>query len=123
MAHAAYALPPESPWIQEAQAVPPADWRARQRVPGAVMPPAGGPVEVNGQVNSKVDRWEIVLDITAATPAGGWALGETVHYTTAGRSDTLVAENGLAIGTSRGPAQHSCDAPMTAIAAAFGSGP
>lgn len=44
-----HALPASGPWAQEGQGVPPADWRARQRVPGAVMPPIGGPVEVNGQ--------------------------------------------------------------------------
>jgi hypothetical protein len=122
MAHAAHALPPSWSWVREGQAVPPADWRARQRVPGAVMPPAGRPVELNGRINSKVDRWQIALDISAASPAGGWARGEVVHYTAASRSYTLVARNGMAIGTSRRPVQPSCDASMRAMAAAAGSG-
>ena len=75
-----YPLPISGPWAQLGSTVPPADWRARQRVPGAVMPPIGGPVEVNGHINGKVDRWEIVVDVSAATPAGGWALGEIVRY-------------------------------------------
>lgn len=122
MVHAAHALANASPWAQEGQYVPLADWRARQRIPGAVLPPAGGPVELNGQVNSKVDRWEIAVEVSAASPAGGWATGEVVQYEEAGQTYTVQAGSGLAIGTSRGPAQRSCDAPMNAIKAVFAGG-
>jgi hypothetical protein len=123
MVHDAHSLANSAPWAQEGRYVPLADWRARQRIPGAVLPPAGGPVELNGQVNSKVDRWEIAVEVSAASPAGGWALGEAVHYEEAGQTYTVQARSGLAIGTSRGPAQHSCDAPMSAIQAAFTAAP
>jgi hypothetical protein len=118
MPHDLHHLSSPVSWAQEGQAVPPADWRARQRVPGAVMPPIGGPVEVNGQVNGKVDRWEIVVDVSAATPGGGWALGEIVRYRAGGQSYTAEARTGMGIGTSLNRA-HSCDAQMTAMQAAF----
>jgi hypothetical protein len=118
MPHDQHPLPISYPWVQEGQGVPPADWRARQRGPGAVMPPIGGPVEVNGHVNGKVDRWEIAVDVSAATPAGGWALGEIVRYQAGGHSYTAEARTGMGIGTSLDPAR-SCDAQMNAIQAAF----
>jgi hypothetical protein len=121
MPHYLHALPISDSWVQEGQAVPPADWRARQRVPGAVMPPIGGPVEVNGHINSKVDRWEIAVDVSAATPAGGWALGEIVRYKVGGRSFTAETRTGMGIGTSLDRAR-SCDAQMNAIQAAFAAG-
>jgi hypothetical protein len=121
MPHDLHALSTSAPWVQEGRWVPPADWRARQRVPGAVMPPIGGPVEVNGHVNGKVDRWEIAVDVSAATPAGGWALGEIVRYKAGGQSYTAEARTGMGIGTSL-EAAHSCDAQMNAIQAAFAAG-
>jgi hypothetical protein len=118
MAHTSHALPTSWAWTQIGQEDP-ALWRARQRIPGAVMPPVGGPVEVNGNINTKVDRWEIVVDISAASPAGGWALGEVVQYQAGGQAYTLEAREGLSIGTSRRPAAHSCDGKLSAISAGF----
>ncbi len=121
MAHASHALPID--WARDQIGhEDPAAWRARQPVPGAVMPPAGGPVDVNGSLSGKIDLWEIVVDVSAASPAGGWALGEMVRYQSGGQAWTLEAGTGLGLGTSLGPVQHSCDAPMKAIAAAFAAG-
>jgi hypothetical protein len=119
MVHAEHALPLAWPWIREGQKVPPAEWRARQRIPGPVMPPAGGPVDVNGNLSHKIDLYEIVVRISATTPAGGWALGEIVRYKTADHIYTFKARTGLGIGSAQGPVTHSCDAKMKAIAAAF----
>jgi hypothetical protein len=52
-----------------------ADWARRQAVPGAVIspdPPGAGP--------TTHDAYQLVLDISAKTPAGGYAAGEQVTY-------------------------------------------
>ena len=118
MAHASHALPLASGWAQMGREDPPA-WQARQRIPGAVMRPVGGPVDVNGNLSHKIDLWEIAVDVTATTPAGGWALGEIVRYKTAGRTYTFEARAGLALGTSLSPFTHSCDGRLNAIKVAF----
>jgi hypothetical protein len=120
MVHDFHALPLSWAWAQEDREVPAAEWRARQRIPGAVMPPIGGPLQHNGNISHKVNLYEIVVDISAATPAGGWALGEVVKYRAGGRSYTFDARTGLGIGRARPPASHSCDAQIKAIEAAFG---
>lgn len=121
MVHDFHPLPLAWAWAQEGREVPAAEWRARQRIPGAVMPPIGGPFEQNGNISHKVNLYEIVVDISAATSAGGWALGEVVKYQASGRAYTFEARTGLGIGTARRLARESCNAQMKAIKAAFAS--
>ena len=119
MAHASHALPLSSAWAKEGEEVPLAEWRGRRLIPAAVMPPVGGPVDVNGSLSHKIDLYEIVVDISAATPAGGWALGEVVRYQAGGHAYTFEARTGLGIGTTGRLPTHSCDTQMQAIKAAF----
>jgi hypothetical protein len=119
MAHARHPLPISWAWADVGSKVPPSEWRARQPIPGAVSPPSASPVETNGTLSNKVNLYEIVLDISAATPVGGWALGEVVTYKAGGVSYVFTAKTGLGIGTSRLPAKDSCNAQITAIVAGF----
>lgn len=122
MPHSRHPLPISWAWADEGREVPAGGWSARQRIPGATIPPVGEPVIVNGAISFKADLYEIVVDISAGTPAGGWALGEVVRYTWDGGTYTFVAKTGLGVGTTNGPGNHSCDAQMRAIAGAFSQG-
>ena len=84
------------------------------------MSTAGGPPELNGKVNTKIDFWQIDLDVHAASPAGGWALGEVVRYQVSGVTYTLRAENGISIASS--PGDKGCDADQNAIQSAWAAG-
>ncbi|MGH3277121.1 MAG: hypothetical protein ACRDNZ_22680, partial [Streptosporangiaceae bacterium] len=123
MTHAAHALPLAAAWAQEssqaAKYASLADWRARQRLPGGVIPPVGGPVDVNGSLSNKINFYEIVVDVSATSPAGGWALGEVVRYQARGQAYTFKAETGLSIGSSLISVRHTCDAATKEMAAAF----
>lgn len=120
MVHASHPLPISWGWNAVASHVPAREWAGRQRVPGAVIPPTQGPVYVDGRLSKKVSLWEIVLDVSAASPAGGWALGEVVRYRWRGTSYTLAVQTGIGIGTWGLPPGQQCDAQMNAIAKAFG---
>jgi hypothetical protein len=119
MAHSQHPLAPEAAWAREGADVPAAAWAGRQPVPGAVIAPGNGPPPVTAR-NPRDSIYAIVVDISAATPAGGWALGEVVTYLAGGHKYTIRARTGLGIGSSRAPIASACHAQVLAIEKAFG---
>jgi hypothetical protein len=70
----------------------PGAWAHRQGVPGAVVspdPPGAGP--------TTHDACEVVLDISARTPAGGYAIGQQVTYRQGNAQYTIRSYSGYAI--------------------------
>jgi hypothetical protein len=89
-------------------------WIARQATPGAVIPP-GHPSHAAQRIDQTTNVYEIAVDISASTRAGGWALGEVVKYEADGRTYSIRALTGLGVGADRLPIRQSCDAAMSAI--------
>jgi hypothetical protein len=118
MAHARNPLVLQAAWNQLGRDAQPAAWAQRQAVPGAVIPPADPSVAPKDRA-TKGNLYEIVPDISASTPGGGWALGELVRYRAAGRSYTASAYTGYAIGSSVTDKNY-CGPQNKAISAAFG---
>ena len=120
MAHSLHPLPLEAAWTKESKFAPAMAWKHRQAIPGAVIPPGHPSREAHIFVKTN-NLYEIVVAISDATPAGGWALGEKVTYSAGTRTYTIEAKNGMAIGSARVPMEKSCDGPMTGIRTALGS--
>jgi hypothetical protein len=118
MAHSLHPLVTETGWDQEGQGVPAAAWAGRQRIPGAVIPPGHG-LPPHLMFSDKFDMYEIAVDISDATPRGGWALGEVVTYRAGGHTYTVKDITGIAIGSVPSPDRDNCDAMINAIQAAF----
>jgi hypothetical protein len=96
--------------------IPAAEWAARQPVPGAVIP-----VERfhQGRPGPQArDLYEIVADISATSPDGGWATGESVTYTYRGSTYTVQSLTGYAIGDTLADPNY-CQAQLNAISAAW----
>jgi hypothetical protein len=96
----------------------PGAWARRQAVPGAVIgldAPSPGPTGHNA--------YEVVLDISAGTPAGGYAIGQQVTYRQGSAQYTVRSYTGHAI-SPPGPAGAGgsrCTALDSAISAAWPS--
>lgn len=107
------ALPLEWGWGHEGKAYSAAQWAAiRQPVLGAVIPAENGPIAANDFVKLKPDVYEVGVDMSAATPAGGWASGVVVKYRAGGSTYTSTLLVGLVIMSAPGacgPAEHSID--------------
>jgi hypothetical protein len=98
-------------------------WAARQPIPGAVIPPGHG-LPPGLLPSKRFNAWEIVIDISAVKPGGGWALGEVVTYRAGGTLYTVTAETGIEIGSghqenSPDPEDGNCAAQDKAAQAAF----
>lgn len=117
MAHSRHPLIEEDAWGEMGTGVPAALWQARQAVPGAIIP-RGHPVTSFKPAYS-LNLYEIVPDVSDATPNGGWALGEAVKYESEGHTWTVRAYTGLAIGYSPARGQSFCTAQIKAINDAF----
>ena len=96
-------------------------WAGRQNVPGAVIPPETSTIGTPGP--DARDEYEVVLDISAKTPAGGWAIGQRVTYRQGNGQYTVRAYTGYAIGPPRTgrPGSPECQAQWAAITAAWPS--
>jgi hypothetical protein len=88
-------------------------WAHRQPIHGAVIPAE----RVKRTLRSNV--CVIVADISDATRRGGWARGEVMRYRAAGRTYTIKAEEGMAIGSALVPIDRSCDAQLKDLSAAL----
>lgn len=93
-----------------------ADWARRQPVPGAVIspdPPGAGP--------TTHDAYQLVLDISAKTPAGGYAIGEQVTYRQGNARYAIRAYAGYVISppTQRRDGGTRCAAYQAAVDAAW----
>jgi hypothetical protein len=93
-------------------------WRARQAIPGAVIPPGhaqGALTHLSGKDNLYV----VAEEVTATGAGGGWASGERIAYTADGRSYSMTAYTGIAIGSTRVPLGDRCDSQLAAIKSDF----
>jgi hypothetical protein len=95
MRHSEHPLVQGSGWDQMHVGADPGAWAARQAVPGAVIPPETSTVSRPGP-NAR-DVYEVVLDTSAKTPAGGWAIGQQVTYRQGSTQYTIRSYSGYAI--------------------------
>jgi hypothetical protein len=65
----------------------------------------------------KPDVYEIAVDISAASPAGGWTPGVVVTYRAGGSTYTSTLRAGLAIGSGAKPLSSGCDALTRSVQA------
>ena len=115
MVHYRNSIALESAWSQEASSG--RVWTPQQAIPGAVIPAEIGPLAPSDFPVKKPDVYEIAVDISDASPAGGWALGVSVDYRYLGNTYKFKLLTGMAIGS--GQSSSGCDAPMKAIQAVF----
>jgi hypothetical protein len=97
----------------------PSLWARRQNVPDAVIPPETSAIAVPGP--DARDEYQVVLDISAKTPAGGWAIGQQVTYRQGNTQYTVRAYTGYAIGPPGpgGLGSPECQTQWAAITAAW----
>jgi hypothetical protein len=121
MRHSEHALFSVAGWPLIGTDADPVAWTRRQSVPGAVIPAETSTIGVPGP-NAR-DEYAVVLDVSAKTPAGGWAIGQQVTYRQGNAQYTVRSYTGYAIGPP-GPGgvmagNPNCRAQETAIAAAW----
>jgi hypothetical protein len=119
MAHYSNPLYPITAWNDEGKGVPENAWNMRQPVPGAVIPSGDGVLASSDFPVKRPDVYEIALEVSASSPAGGWALGEVVKYRSGNKSYNFTLMTGMAIGGALQPSANPCSAPLKAINAAF----
>ena len=120
MAQYQHPLPYAWPWADAiAGGKPRPEWAARQQVPGAVIPPEGGPVPAN-IVAAHPDVYQVAAEVQAITPGSAWAAGYAVTYRVTSGTYTVTTLDALAIGDGP-PSSRACDAPLAAINAAWNS--
>jgi len=116
MAHYKISLPFEWAWGHEGTAHSATQWAAiRQRIPGATIPPENGPIAPADFMRLNPDVYEIAVDMSAASPAGGWAPGVVVTYRAGGTTYTSTLMVGLAVGSAAKPLSSACDAATRSI--------
>jgi len=116
MAYLKLSLPYEWAWGQEGTAHSATQWAAiRQRIPGATIPRENGPIAAADFQKLNPDVYEIAVDMSAASRAGGWAPGVLVTYRVAGTTYTSTLMVGLAIGSAAKHLSAGCDAPTRSI--------
>jgi hypothetical protein len=97
----------------------PSAWAHRQSVPGAVIGPQISTIGTPGP--DARDTYAVVIDISAKTPAGGYAIGQQVTYRQGNAQYTIRSYTGYVI-TPPGPDfWPKCQARENAIAAAWPS--
>lgn len=95
----------------------PAAWARRQSVPGAVIRPD----PPNAGITTH-DAYEVVLDVSAKTRAGGYAIGQQVTYRQGNGQYTIRCYAGYVISPPGGPEGGlRCSAFEKAISAAWAS--
>ena len=103
-------------WALLAKHANPSVWARRQNIPGAVIPAETSTIAAPGP--HARDEYEVVLDISAKTPDGGWAIGQQVTYRQGNTQYTIRSYTGYAIGPP-GPDGPKCQAQTAAISAAW----
>ena len=119
MVHARHVLYQAISWNDLGRGALPTAWAHRQPIPGAVIPVASSK---QSQENADTtDGYYVVAEeITATTPAGGWALGEKLTYTSGGATFTIEAHTGIGIGSYTGPVADRCKSQVAYMKRAFG---
>ena len=116
VAHYKISLPFEWAWGDEGSAHSATQWAAiRQRIPGAIIPPENGPIAPADFMRLNPDVYEIAVDLSVASPAGGWAPGVVVTYRAGGTTYTSTLLVGLAIGWEAEPLSSTCDEPTRSV--------
>lgn len=116
VAHFKISLPYEWAWGHEGTARSATQWAAiRQRIPGATIPRGNGPIAPADFMTLRPDVYEIAVDMSAASPAGGWAPGVVVTYRAGGTTYTSTLMVGLTIGSAAKPLPSGCDAPQRSV--------
>jgi hypothetical protein len=118
LAHSKHALSFFGAWPSINDYANPAAWRARQPIPGAVVP-TGHTAHVLTDENGDDNLYDIVEEVSATSPSGGWAGGLTVTYTSGGTSYSTTAITGIALASSRVPEAARCHAEEAAIKSDF----
>jgi hypothetical protein len=115
--HEQHQLIPAVGWPAISQGSDPAAWAHRQGVPGAVIRPD----RPNAGVTTH-DAYEVVLDVSAKTRAGGYAIGQQVTYRQGNAQYTIRCYMGYVISPPGGPEGGlRCSAFEKAISAAWAS--
>jgi hypothetical protein len=91
-------------------------WARIQSIPGAVIPPQTSTISAPGP--GARDEYQVALDVSAETPAGGYAIGDQITYRQGGTQYTMRSYSGYAIGPP-GKDGPKCDAQENAINAAW----
>jgi hypothetical protein len=107
-------IPYAWPWEDEiAGGEPRPEWAARQQLPGAVIPPEGGPAPANFTA-AHPDVYQVAAEVQAIAPGPAWASGYVATYRVTGGTYAVKLLAGLAIvdGATTGSA---CDGAQAAI--------
>jgi hypothetical protein len=118
MQHSENPLVQAGGWATLPQYAKPSLWARRQSIPGAVIPPQTSTISVPGP--HARDEYQVVLDISAKTPEGGYAIGHQITYRQGNTQYTIRTYTGYAIGPP-GPDGPKCQAQENAISAAWQS--
>jgi hypothetical protein len=116
MPHSENPLSQASGWVEISQSANPGLWARRQSIPGAVIPPQTSTISAPGP--DARDEYQVALDISAKTPAGGYAIGDQITYRQGNAQYTIRSYTGYAVGPpgTDGP---KCQAQENAITAAW----
>jgi hypothetical protein len=118
MVQAAHVLYQAIAWADLGRGALPSAWRARQAIPGAVLPP-GHAENALTDLSSRDNLYVVAEEVTATSANGGWAAGEKITYISGGSSYSITAFTGIAIGSTRVPLSDRCDAQLAVIKADF----
>jgi hypothetical protein len=100
-------------WGQLSRYANPSMWARRQSIPGAVIPPETSTIGAPGP--KARDVYQVVIDVSAKTTAGGWAIGLQVNYRQGNSQYTIRTYTGYVIAPN-GP---KCQTQKNAITAAW----
>jgi hypothetical protein len=116
MPHSESPLSEASGWAVLSQSANPALWARRQSIPGAVIPRQTSTISAPGP--DAQNEYQVALDISATTPAGGYAIGDQITYRQGNAQYTIRSYTGYAIGPpgTDGP---KCQTQENAITAAW----
>lgn len=121
MRHSEHPLITVDGWPLISTGADPQAWADRESIPGAVIPPGASPIETPGP--NAPDEYTVVLDISAKTPAGGWAIGQQVTYRQGNSHYTIRSYTGYIVGPPGpgpgGRGNPDCGAQSAAITTAW----
>jgi hypothetical protein len=118
MLHARHPLYTAIAWSQAGRGALPSSWASRQPIPGAVIP-TGHDAGVFTALTPRDNLYAVALDVTATSPAGGYAFGVAITYNSGGSTYTLTVYSGMAIGNWRVYFPDSCNAPFNLMKRIF----
>jgi hypothetical protein len=91
-------------------------WAHRQGVPGAVIP---AQTSQKGTTATDPPEYDVILDISAKTPAGGYASGQQVTYKQGNNQYTIRTYSGYAISPPEPNGDTRCHAMLNAVETAW----